>query len=273
MKYWLIIHDLEAFEQHPDFIGKEKRFSKKIESVSKGDKIVYYATGDSVIVGTFDIIGNKQTWENDESWRGPHVTMKIKKRRLAPSPLYIKIHDLIKNIDPPLSIFPDRKFAPIKLKDRTAVQLTEGDFRTIEKFIKTFRPPVQSLFIGPSNDENLGEPLGLEVMNYAPTSEQGVVALFSHFMGKIKDHKFVRIEFIRFGFPDACALERVGNSHARKYIEFEFRASKFREHIKNPRHCQVKCDYVVCWENDFPTCPIEVIELKKEIAGSVSFSV
>jgi len=30
-------------------------------------------------------------------------------------------------------------------------------------------------------------------------------------------------------------------------------------------HKEIKCDYVVCWENDFPTCPVEMINLKDEI--------
>jgi len=28
---------------------------------------------------------------------------------------------------------------------------------------------------------------------------------------------------------------------------------------------EIKCDYVVRWENDFPSCPLEVINLKDEI--------
>lgn len=269
MKYWFIIHSLPAYYAHPDFIGKEKKGSKKIEKVNKGDRIVYYATGDSVVVGTFDVVSQKQEWKDDSEWKGPHICMKIKPRKLAPPPLYIKIHDLVKNIEPPLSIFPDRKFKGIKFKDRTAVEITEKDFMSIEKYIKSYVPPTTELFKGRANDENLGEPMDLEVMNYAPTSEQGVVALFSHFMGKIKNHEFVKIEFIRFGFPDACVIEKVGNVYSRKYVEFEFKASKFREHIKRKDHNQIKCDYVVCWENDFPTCPIEVIELKRELVRNI----
>jgi len=218
-------------------------------------------------VGTFDVIGKKQEWPDDANWKGPHICMKIKPRKLAPKPLFIKIHEIVEKIEPPISLFTDRKFVPIKFKDRTAVEITETDFRSIEKFIKDYKITETKLFNGPANDENLGKPMDLGVMNYAPTSEQGVVALFAHFMGKIEGHQFVKIEFIRQGFPDACAIEKVGNSYSRKYIEFEFKASKFKEHIKKPKHRNIKCDYVVCWENDFPTCPIEVIELQKEIEG------
>jgi len=265
MKYWLIIHSIEAYSQHNDFIGKDKKQAGKIDSIKKGDKIVYYATGDSVVVGTFDVISSKKEWVNDKYWKGPHICFKIRPRKLASRPHYIKIHNLINEIDPPLSIFQDRKFQPIKLKGRTAIEITKTDFFAIEKYIKTYVPKETSFFKKIVNDENLGEPIDLEVMNYAPTSEQGVVALFAYFMGNLKSHKFVKIEFIRLGFPDSCVIEKIGNKFARKYIEFEFKASKFREHIKNKEHREIKCDYVVCWENDFPTCPVEVIELKEEL--------
>lgn len=193
------------------------------------------------------------------------VCMKIKPRFVAKSPYYVPIHDLIKQIDPAISIFPEKKFLPIKFKDRTAVEILNEDFRGIEKFIKSYKPDI-GLFQGPPNDGNLGEPMDLGVLNYAPTSEQGVVALFVHFMDKLKDHKFVKIEFIRAGFPDACVIEKEGSLHNRKYVEFEFKASKFREHVKNHKHRTINCDYVVCWENDYYICPIKVIELKSEIA-------
>ena len=77
----------------------------------------------------------------------------------------------------------------------------------------------------------------------------------------------MKIEFIRAGFPDACLIEKEGNLYNRKYVEFEFKATKFKEHVKNPKHRTINCDYVVCWENDYHTCPIEVIELKSEIAN------
>jgi hypothetical protein len=49
-------------------------------------------------------------------------------------------------------------------------------------------------------------------------------------------------------------------------IEFELRSSNFRVHGHNPR----LCDLVVCWEHDWPACPVEVLELKsvmKRVGG------
>lgn len=264
-KYWFIIHNLEAYHEHPDFIGIEKKRAKMIERVKRGDKIVYYATADSVVVGTFDVVKGKVEWTNDKHWEGHMICMKIGPRLLAKHPHYVPIHDLVEQTDPAMSIFPNRKFIPIKFKDRTAVEISNKDFKGIERFIRSYQP-VTNLFHGSPNDGDLGKPMDLGVLNYAPTSEQGVVALFVYFMEKLKDHKFVKIEFIRAGFPDACVIEREGDLYNRKYIEFEFKASMFREHVKNKNHRTIKCDYVVCWEHDYLSCPIKVIELKSEIA-------
>jgi len=51
------------------------------------------------------------------------------------------------------------------------------------------------------------------------------------------------------------------NLWARARIEFEFKASNFNEHGHDPDGC----DFIVCWINDWPDCPITIIELKSEI--------
>lgn len=265
MKYWLVIHSLKAFQEHPDYFGAEKRREGQLKKIKKGDKIVYYATGDSVIVGTFEIIEGRTEWTNDKYWTGHMVCMKIKQRYLTRGPHFLPIQEVLGKAAKPISIFPDREFKPIFLKGRTAIEITNNDFNEIEKLVKTWKPE-RDLFKGQPNDGNLGEPMDLGILNYAPTSEQGVVALFVHFMDKLKSHKFVKIEFIRDGFPDACVIEKEGNIYNRKYVEFEFLASKFKEHVKNKDHRDIRCDYVICWENDYFSCPIEVIELKSEIA-------
>lgn len=41
-------------------------------------------------------------------------------------------------------------------------------------------------------------------------------------------------------------------------IEFELEARNFRRHGHDPD----QCDVIVCWEDNWPKCPIEVLELK-----------
>ncbi|MGA3284897.1 MAG: hypothetical protein ABSD57_10630 [Verrucomicrobiota bacterium] len=108
-------------------------------------------------------------------------------------------------------------------------------------------------------DDIVGEPMELQVMRWTPTNEMGVVALFIEFR---KELGFPIVEVIRAGFPDAAVFEGGSSKrHIRKYIEFEFKSSGYKAHLKSKR----KCHYVVCWENDWKDCPIPVFELKQLI--------
>ena len=44
-------------------------------------------------------------------------------------------------------------------------------------------------------------------------------------------------------------------------IEFEYKSSNFLIH----GHDLLKCDIIVCWENDWNDCPIPIISLKNKI--------
>ena len=107
-------------------------------------------------------------------------------------------------------------------------------------------------------DDVVGEPMELQVMRWTPTNEMGVVALFIEFR---KELGFPIVEVIRVRFPDAAVFESSSKGYVRKYIEFEFRSSGYKVHLKSKR----KCHYVVCWENNWKDCPIPVIELKSMI--------
>jgi hypothetical protein len=45
-------------------------------------------------------------------------------------------------------------------------------------------------------------------------------------------------------------------------IEFEYRSRNFLTH----KHDARQCDLIVCWEDDWPDSPLEVLELKRELA-------
>ncbi len=93
-------------------------------------------------------------------------------------------------------------------------------------------------------------------LQYAPQNEIGVVYLFAHIARK----KQFRIEEIRPQFPDCIAYRRSGDQEKLVRIEFEFRSSSFKAH----GHDAKQCDCIVCWHHDWPDCPLEVIELKKD---------
>jgi len=98
--------------------------------------------------------------------------------------------------------------------------------------------------------------LGVRGIVYEPINEQGVILLFA---ALCHDLDFM-IEGIRSSFPDALLRRKniKGTWNSCK-AEFEFKSSNFRLHKHNPDHC----DLVICWEHDWPDCPLEVLCLKE----------
>jgi hypothetical protein len=95
-------------------------------------------------------------------------------------------------------------------------------------------------------------------LHYAPQNELGVVYLFSHHAPRLG----LRIDEIRAGFPDCIAYQKTERGEKLVRIEFEFRARNFLSH----RHEAKECDWIVCWENDWPTAPknLRIVELRQE---------
>ena len=57
---------------------------------------------------------------------------------------------------------------------------------------------------------------------------------------------------IEAGFPDCDAkLLRQDETFERVGIEFEFQSRGFQRHDHDP----AGCDFIVCWEHDWPECP------------------
>lgn len=100
---------------------------------------------------------------------------------------------------------------------------------------------------------------------YAPTNEQGVIFLF----GKVSEDLGIIIEEVKSSCPDCIARRFVGKGWKRIRIEFEFKSKNFVLH----NHDIDKCDLIICWENNWPGCPIEVLELKTEIKNLKNFNI
>ncbi len=111
--------------------------------------------------------------------------------------------------------------------------------------------------------EEVGRPIQIMGMAYAPTNEQGVVFLF----GRLAPNLGFQIERIQSGFPDCLARRRRKNGWISRRVEFEYRASAYKGHP--PRGA----DVVVCWENDWERRPrryrhLEIIDLKTHVGAS-----
>ncbi len=123
--------------------------------------------------------------------------------------------------------------------------------------------PSQPRKPGASRKVEYGEPIDFLGLRHAPLNEQGVVYLF----GILSRRLGFIIEAVRTDFPDCEGKRQIPGKQGRwerVAIEFEYKSSNFKEHGHNPD----ECDVIVCWENDWKDCPVEVISLK-ELMGKI----
>ena len=101
-----------------------------------------------------------------------------------------------------------------------------------------------------------GNFLRIGPMVCAPTNENGVLVLF----GAMAERLGFLILRVQLGFPDVEAWRIVGPDRLQRVkIEVEYQSRNFVAHGHDPKGC----DLIVCWENNWPDCPVEVIELRK----------
>lgn len=103
----------------------------------------------------------------------------------------------------------------------------------------------------------VGDLISFRGLLYAPVTESGVVYLF----GKVAEDLNMFIEEMRPDSPDAVARRFTGKGWERLRVDFEQRSSDFKQSGRDAD----ACDLIVCWEHDWPTCPLEVIELRDRI--------
>ncbi len=104
-----------------------------------------------------------------------------------------------------------------------------------------------------------GAPLGWRALLHEPVNELGVVLAF----GMMAEALGYAVEGVGAAFPDCLAKRRVAPDRWEGVrIEFEFRSRNFRDHGHDP----AKCDMIVCWDHDWPDCPVEVLALSGAVA-------
>jgi hypothetical protein len=129
---------------------------------------------------------------------------------------------------------------------------------------RQFEPTGSSLSLAWPKAEvtEYGSPISFRGLQHAPINEQGVVFLF----GMVSQELGFIVEAIQAGFPDCEAKRKIdpkGKRWQRVRIEFEYQSNNFRQHGHNPS----ECDLIVCWEHNWPDCPLEVLELRSVIVG------
>lgn len=103
-----------------------------------------------------------------------------------------------------------------------------------------------------------GRPLPWPELAHAPVNELGVVFVFGMMARRLG---FV-VHRLQAGFPDCIAMREVAPGiWQRVRIEFEFESRNFLKH----KHRKDKCDVIVCWKHNWKECPLDVVELGREI--------
>ena len=137
---------------------------------------------------------------------------------------------------------------------------SEVSLRKAEERIVIEKEELKAASWSPLGTMTYGAFLNFRGLQHAPVNEQGVVFLF----GMVCYELGFVVEAVRTSYPDCEAKRRVKgkpNTWERVRIEFEYFSSHFRNHGHDPNGC----DVIVCWQNDWPECPLEVIELKTAI--------
>lgn len=104
----------------------------------------------------------------------------------------------------------------------------------------------------------VGRPWSHPAMPFEPINELGVILLFGH-AAPLLGFAVESISSLRD--PDCTAYRAVNGARSqwrRVRIEFEFASRSFRDH----GHDRRACDLIVCWEHNWPDCPIPVLELR-----------
>jgi len=131
-----------------------------------------------------------------------------------------------------------------------------------QDFIEPSTEPLGHQFIETDTANIYGDFINFRGLQHAPVNEQGVVFLF----GMICRELGYVVEIVKPGFPD-CEAKRIIRGKQGKWqrvrIEFEFTARSFKTHGHDPD----LCDVIVCWENNWPDCPLEVLELRSAMAS------
>ena len=141
----------------------------------------------------------------------------------------------------------------------------EGEWEDVMEILR--RPPRGQSGIAATNGvsgENDGPLYGPVIRApgfiYGPTNENGVLCLF----GAMAEKLGFKIARIQVGFPDCEAMRVTPGGRLKPVkIEFEYQSRNFLSHM----HDLKGCDLILCWEHNWPDCPLEVIELKNLVNG------
>ena len=142
MNYWFIVHDLKAYGQHNDMIGCRVKqpgvhepWFRQFAEIKKGDRVIYYATKNNVVVGIFDIVSDIKYLANDPHWNEIMVYT-IKPAEMPPDGYYLDFKKALLNKTARFDLFPKIEKWYAYLQGKTCRKLTDRDYLIIKDYMK-----------------------------------------------------------------------------------------------------------------------------------------
>ena len=242
----------------------------RVSGIKPGDKIAVYVTKRKGIAAILEVLsrlrdrqGLSPIWA-DEIQEGKAIYRWRAESRLVKAGWvdFLPLWRQMKHISPKMRTLGDRgmglylRGVTLKLVGLEDFALIEASLASAPPGVSTESPPTTK----PAQAKRrvFGSPLNFRELRHEPINEQGVVYLF----GMVARELGFLVEGVAAEFPDCMAKRRTKAGYYEPVnVEFEYKAANFRQHGHNPKDC----DLIVCWENDWPSCPIEVIELREEI--------
>jgi hypothetical protein len=118
----------------------------------------------------------------------------------------------------------------------------------------TSRPKIKS------DQRVYGAPLLDTPFTYAPTNENGVLVAF----GSVARDLGFSVLHIQNAFPDCEAMREIEPGRwQRVRLEFEYESRNFITHM----HPVSGCELIICWIDNWPECPLEVIALSDQLTA------
>jgi len=264
--YWLDLFTPETWEEARERGFKVTGFRLSrwpiVAKIKQGDFFICYLTKLSRLCGVLKAVS--QPYKNAEKaaqiWKHDSFPCLID---VEPIVTLDFLHSVPREeIVPKLSIAP--KWGGLIRGSPRRIPFEDGELirRTLEKSRAEYPIKTRTKVRRPrrGRKQEYGALLEFRGLRHAPLNEQGVVYVFAL---AARDLGFT-VEAIGTFFPDCEAkrqTDRKGERWQRVRIEFEYYSSDFRRH----GHPQEGCDLIVCWKDDWPECPLEVIELSEEI--------
>jgi Homing endonuclease associated repeat len=123
------------------------------------------------------------------------------------------------------------------------------------------RSPQQPEASSHAPNDTYGAPRDFRGMRHELTNRDGVLFLFS----KVHQELGIIVERLRVGGYSDCETLRQDpqtKRYTKCFIAFEVNSAAFQRHLSRKE----LCDLLVCWEHDWPDCPMEVLSLKDVLA-------